>query len=271
MKTKSSLRSLSSHLDRPVIELHCSLSLPDRRLDFGRHIDNRSVENACDGSSRCPNASRWVNGYEIPEDAVVHATRLLRLRRARATCELIRNYVVLVPELLNATIRQASQNEGAWGAPVTWQDRLPNCKDTDVRFTMLFEKVVHCGGPPQTSGSRRRQQQQDPRLILRRIEPRLQIQHWSHRDVSERGLLGRDAMRQNTRTETDEHDEDDSGNCERRAAHGSGEERCEYLRKQEREDDDRGTGPQQNRAEPAPSPTCPRGTQLHKTNGNEEN
>src|SRR6266480_5418514 len=57
----------------------------DRCLHFGSDVDNWSVENARDRSSRRPGASRWVDRYEIPEDFVVYATLLLRLWGPRVT------------------------------------------------------------------------------------------------------------------------------------------------------------------------------------------
>jgi len=71
--------------------------------------------------------------------------------------QLLGDQVVLVPELSDPRIRNATQDWVSWSAPIRRQDRLPYDQNGQIVGLLLLQYLFGCGGPPQTTWSCRRQ------------------------------------------------------------------------------------------------------------------
>jgi hypothetical protein len=80
------------------------------------------------------------------------------LQSGKLLSQLLRNEVVLVPELHNPAIRNPRQNGARRSAPIRRQYRFPDHQNRQVRGFLLLQDFFGCGGPPQTARSCRRQQ-----------------------------------------------------------------------------------------------------------------
>lgn len=74
-----------------------------------------------------------------------------------------------IPELANSAIRDSCERAGDWRTPVGGQDRFPHNLDAQIPLGMFRQKLLGCGGPPQTCWSSGREQQDEQRRGARRI------------------------------------------------------------------------------------------------------
>ena len=73
--------------------------------------------------------------------------------------QLFGDQVVLIPELNDPAIGNASHHQTSWPAPVRGQDGFPDDQNGQVIRFHLFQYLLGCGGPPQTPRSRRGQKE----------------------------------------------------------------------------------------------------------------
>jgi hypothetical protein len=93
-----------------------------------------------------------------------------------------------IPKLSRPMIWDSSECIPAGQSPISCQDRLPNNEDADPSLGVPCQKLLDCGGPPQTSWSRRRKKHHQSRRIQITIQSILEGDEICIREHNE-GLL----------------------------------------------------------------------------------
>jgi hypothetical protein len=130
---------------------------------------DRAVEDPGARQTIGPILSR-VEGRKIPERAPVAATFGLPLGGIGLPPKLVRNPMVVVPEVAHARVFEPPKNDRAGLRHVGEKDRFPDSHHPDVCPGMALQDFIHCGGPPQTRRSRRGKEKDEPRCGTGPIE-----------------------------------------------------------------------------------------------------
>jgi len=96
-----------------------------------------------------------------------------------------------VPELARSTVSDSSERAATRRPPVRWEDRLPHHEHAHLSVGVPRQKLLNCGGPPQTGWSSRRQQQNQPRNVGFGIERLLELPEISFRECDNQLLAAR--------------------------------------------------------------------------------
>jgi hypothetical protein len=124
--------------------------------------------------------------------------------------------VVFVPELLDPMIGESGKRASGGRSPISWQNRLPDREHPNLRFRMLFEQSLDCGGPPQTHRSGRRKQKDDAQAVSRLVEFLFERVQRSTGQIAQRRLSWRGGVtskiNSHTQSQSDRanHDQEDS-------------------------------------------------------------
>lgn len=131
----------------------------ERGFEAGDDVRHLAVPEESDGHV-LPLGVRCVEDGVVPEEALVLTAIRLRLPwlGLRDATQFLGHKMIGVPELTCSWVRNPSQRAAARRAPVGGKDGLPNHQHAQLLAGMMIEKLLDCGGPPQTDGSCRRKE-----------------------------------------------------------------------------------------------------------------
>ncbi len=143
-----------------------SMQLTECLLQIGYSLHHRSIPEDRSGLI-LPVRMRRVENRFVPVHPFLDATIRLRFGRP-LLCKLIQRagYGVLgVPKPAHALVRNSRHRASARRLPIRREDRLPNNQNAHLPLRVARQKLLHCGGPPQTYRSSGREKQHQSRHI----------------------------------------------------------------------------------------------------------
>lgn len=108
----------------------------------------------------------------IPIKAFVEAAGRCRLGRLlfHDLVQSASDKVIRIPKLARSSIGHALQSAAGRRPPIGGENRLPDNQDAKVAVALARQKLLGCGGPPQTSGSSGRHKEEDARSVGSGVE-----------------------------------------------------------------------------------------------------
>lgn len=103
-----------------------------------------------------------AGAVRVKSDQIPKRTRVptaIGLFRMQLAVQFVCDQVVLVPELNDPAIRNASHDRASWSAPVREKNGFPYDQYDQLIGLLLSQYFLGCGGPPRTTWSGRGEQE----------------------------------------------------------------------------------------------------------------